>query len=88
MNGTAGGGAAGGGVEIRVNGAARTVRAGCTLAAMLEDAKQDPRWVVAELNGEPLPRERYAETELREYTTGNGQVAFDVPAHIVTATKS
>lgn len=53
-------------VEIRVNGAARVVAAGCTLAGMLAEAGQDPRWVVAELNGEVLPRERFASTELRE----------------------
>ena len=56
----------GGGVEIRVNGAARVVRAGCTLGEMLAETQQDPRWVVAELNGEVLPRERFALTELRE----------------------
>lgn len=74
MSGVAGGGAGSGavggeprgGVEIRVNGAARVVPVGCTLAGMLAEAGQDPRWVVAEVNGEVLPRERFGETELRD----------------------
>jgi sulfur carrier protein len=76
MSGAHGGGEAAGrgaasgevgrGVEIRVNGAARVVPAGCTLAAMLVEAGQDPRWVVAEVNGEVLPRDRFGETELKD----------------------
>jgi thiazole synthase len=51
-------------VEIRVNGAARAVREGVTLAGLLSQMDLDPRWVVAELNGEAVGRERFAEITL------------------------
>ncbi|NNE42812.1 MAG: sulfur carrier protein ThiS [Gemmatimonadetes bacterium] len=53
-------------VEIRLNGAARSVRAGVTLAALLEELALDPRWVVAEHNGEPVARERFPAVALAE----------------------
>ena len=51
-------------VEIRVNGAPRTVPEGVTLAGLLAELDLDPRWVIAELNGEPVGRERFAATSL------------------------
>lgn len=51
-------------VEIRVNGAARAVRDGMTLAGLLSQMDLDSRWVIAELNGEAVDRERFAETTL------------------------
>jgi thiamine biosynthesis protein ThiS len=51
-------------VEIRLNGATRAVPEGATLAGLLSELDLDPRWVIAELNGEPLDRERFAEVTL------------------------
>ena len=44
--------------DIRLNGKARAVAAP-TIDALLRELDLDARWVVAELNGEPLPRERF-----------------------------
>jgi thiamine biosynthesis protein ThiS len=51
-------------VEIRVNGSTRQVAAGKTLAGLLEELDLDPRWVIAELNGRPVPRDEYARAPL------------------------
>lgn len=51
--------------EIRLNGKPRRVRAGETVAALLADLELDPRWVVAELNGSPVPRETFLRVTLR-----------------------
>lgn len=45
--------------EIALNGRQREIPAGTTLAHLLDELSLDPRWVVAELNGEPLPREQF-----------------------------
>ena len=45
--------------EIIVNGAPRELTPGATLEDFLRQLRLDPRWVVAELNGEPLARDRY-----------------------------
>jgi len=50
--------------EIVLNGAPRELTPGFTLAQLLDQLRLDPRWVVAELNGEPLPRDRFAEVTL------------------------
>jgi thiamine biosynthesis protein ThiS len=52
--------------EIRVNGKPRAVAAGETLGELLDELRLDARWIVAELNGEPLPRERFAEVALAD----------------------
>lgn len=52
--------------EIRLNGRPREVEAGATLAALLRELDLDARWVVAELNGEPLPRDRFDRTALAD----------------------
>ncbi len=52
--------------EIVVNGAARELTPGTTLADLLRQLRLDPRWVVAELNGEPLGRERFGVVRLAE----------------------
>jgi len=52
--------------EIRLNGESRRVAAGATLDALLRELDLDPRWIVAELNGEPLPRERFGSTPLAD----------------------
>ncbi len=51
-------------VEIRLNGASRTVHEGVTVAGLLSEMDLDPRWVLAELNGEAVSRERFAEVTL------------------------
>ncbi len=45
--------------EIVLNGKVREVSTGSTLQDLLGELDLDPRWVIVELNGEPLPRERY-----------------------------
>jgi thiamine biosynthesis protein ThiS len=52
--------------EIRVNGKPREVGTGATLGGLLSELGLDARWIVAELNGEPLPRERYANVALAD----------------------
>ena len=50
--------------EITLNGRAQGIEAGCTLRQLLDELKLDPRWIVAELNGEPVTRERFGDTKL------------------------
>lgn len=50
--------------EIRLNGKPREVAPGETLEALLRQLRLDPRWVVAELNGEPVERARFPEVTL------------------------
>jgi thiamine biosynthesis protein ThiS len=50
--------------EIILNGERRSITSGSTLADLLEELELDPRWVVAELNGEPLARERLGSVTL------------------------
>ena len=50
--------------EIVVNGAARELTPGTTLEDLLRQLRLDPRWVVAELNGEPLARNRFGAVRL------------------------
>ena len=52
--------------EIVLNGTAREIPSGCTLTELLTTLGLDPRWVVAELNGEPVPRESYARARLSD----------------------
>jgi sulfur carrier protein len=51
-------------VEILLNGAPRELTPGATLEEFLRQLHVDPRWVVAELNGEPLARDRFAVVQL------------------------
>jgi thiamine biosynthesis protein ThiS len=53
-------------MTIVANGKARAVAEGATVAGFLEGLGWKPEWVVAELNGEPLARARYASVALRE----------------------
>ena len=48
-------------VEIRVNGDAREVPAGLTVAGLLEHLGLDPRMVVVERNGDILRRDALSE---------------------------
>jgi sulfur carrier protein len=50
--------------EIVLNGQPRELTPGTTLAQLLDQLRLDPRWVVAELNGEPLARERFGQVTL------------------------
>lgn len=50
--------------EIRLNGKATEVEAGESVAALLGKLDLDPRWVIAELNGRPLPRDRFGAATL------------------------
>ena len=52
--------------EILLNGSARELTPGTTLADLLRQLRLDPRWVVAELNGEPLGRDRFGVVRLSE----------------------
>lgn len=45
--------------EIRLNGKARDVEAGESVAGLIRRLDLDPRWVIAELNGRPVPRARF-----------------------------
>jgi thiamine biosynthesis protein ThiS len=50
-------------VEIRLNGKRRDVEPGESVAALIRRLDLDPRWVIAELNGRPVSRDRFeAET--------------------------
>jgi len=51
-------------IAIVVNGEPRDVPAGATVAGLLADLGRDPRTVAVELNGDILPRARYAERPL------------------------
>ena len=50
--------------EIVLNGKPRSVQSGSTLADLLAELRLDPRWVVAEVNGDPLARNRFDTTVL------------------------
>lgn len=50
--------------EILLNGAPRELTPGATLEDFLRQIRVDPRWVVAELNGEPLGRDRFSTVRL------------------------
>ena len=51
-------------IAITVNGAARRIAAGATVAALLAEIGLDQRKVAVERNEEIVPRSRYAETWL------------------------
>jgi sulfur carrier protein len=50
--------------EIMLNGRAKEVPRGETVEGLLRELQLDPRWVVAELNGEPLNRDLFESTTL------------------------
>lgn len=51
---------------IQVNGEARGVTGGTTVAQLVESLGQDPRAVAVELNGLIVPRDRYDFVSLQE----------------------
>ena len=51
-------------IEIRVNGAARAVREGCTVAALVAELGLRPELVAVERNGRIVRRAQHAETVL------------------------
>jgi thiamine biosynthesis protein ThiS len=51
-------------VEIVLNGATRGVRSGETVQEVVADLGLDARWVLAELNGVPLARDRFSSAVL------------------------
>jgi sulfur carrier protein len=53
-------------VHVRANGKPFVVDPGTTVQAFIRLRQLDPRFVVVELNGEPLERERYRDVRLRE----------------------
>lgn len=53
-------------MTIVANGKPRDVDAGCTIGSFLADLGWKEAWVVVELNGEPLARDAYGGTVLRE----------------------
>ena len=52
--------------EIRVNGKSREVAGDVTVGGLLGELGLDARWVIAELNGEPLSRDRFAAVRLSD----------------------
>lgn len=50
--------------EISLNGAPRMLDPGETLDELIRKLGLDPRWVVAEVNGEAVGRERFADRVL------------------------
>ena len=53
-------------MRIEFNGESREAVDGTTVAQLLEQLKISPRHVAVELNLEVVPRERHAETVLRD----------------------
>jgi thiamine biosynthesis protein ThiS len=53
-------------MRITANGKPYEAAEGDTVAAFVRRRGLDPRFVVAELNGEPVERSRFDETGLRE----------------------
>ncbi|MBD0290096.1 MAG: sulfur carrier protein ThiS [Thermoleophilia bacterium] len=53
-------------MTIVVNGAAREVEEGDTVARLLERLELGGRWALVERNGRPVERAAYAETELAD----------------------
>ena len=51
-------------VEIQLNGEPRKVAEGTTVAELLEELGRHPRTVAIEYNGDILPRQEYAATQL------------------------
>ncbi|MFH1022220.1 MAG: sulfur carrier protein ThiS [Planctomycetota bacterium] len=51
--------------SLMLNGAPREVPDGTTVLTLLTSLNLHPRRVVVELNGEPLLRDRYADTPLK-----------------------
>ena len=55
--------------EIVLNGTPRMVPSGGTIVDLLKELGLDSRWVIAELNGEPVKRDRFDEAELTNLRT-------------------
>ncbi|HEX3542585.1 MAG TPA: sulfur carrier protein ThiS [Acidimicrobiales bacterium] len=53
-------------MQVSVNGSAMEVEAGTSLTDLLEHMGLGARWVVAERNGQPVPRGEMAATALAE----------------------
>ncbi|MSP63130.1 MAG: sulfur carrier protein ThiS [Myxococcales bacterium] len=51
---------------VTVNGAARTVPSGCTVAHLLEILEIDPRRVAVERNRDVVPRQSYGATHVED----------------------
>jgi sulfur carrier protein len=51
-------------VRVDANGKSYEVAHGTTVASFIKERDLDPRFVVVELNGEPLERRRYEEIHL------------------------
>ena len=52
------------GIDVQINGEARAVPAGLSVAQLLRHLDLEPSLVVVERNGEILGRERYDEVEI------------------------
>ena len=52
------------GVELTVNGEARTLGPGATLAALLDELGVEPRGVAVAVDGEVVPRRSWADRAL------------------------
>jgi sulfur carrier protein len=53
-------------MRVDANGKSYQVSRGTTVTSFIKERELDPRFVVVELNGEPLERARYGEVELSE----------------------
>lgn len=53
-------------MNVWANGATNDVEPGSTVEDLLRRLELDPRFVIAELNGEPVERARFARLRLRD----------------------
>ncbi|HZP56900.1 MAG TPA: sulfur carrier protein ThiS [Dehalococcoidia bacterium] len=54
-------------MNIIVNGKPREVRGECALPALLDELGVNPRLVAVAINGDVVPRDRYADARVREH---------------------
>jgi thiamine biosynthesis protein ThiS len=52
------------GVRVRANGRPFDLEGGTTVAAFIRSRSLDPRFVIVEVNGEPVERSRYEDVVL------------------------
>ena len=53
-------------MEIQVNGKKRNMEAPATLSGFLAQSRLSPQWVIVELNGEVIARDRFSDTPLKD----------------------
>jgi sulfur carrier protein len=53
-------------IHVRINGQVHSFAPACSLTALLERVKPGPGRYALELNGEVVPRSRYAQVQVRD----------------------